>query len=129
MLDTNVVGALISGKAAYADAGLRRHPVGSVCLSVVTEAEILHGLANNPEATRKAALMRQVLSKFAILPWTSATAEVYGTLPASLRQAGRSLGPLDLLIAAHALQLGVPLATGDRAFRHVPGLSVEEWTG
>lgn len=123
-----MVGALIGEKAKAADAGLRRHPVGSVCISVVTEAEVLYGLANNPEATRKAALMRQVLSRFVILPWTSGTAVIYAAMRADLRRRGQSLGALDMLIAAHALEAGATLVSSDRAFRHVPGLTVEDWT-
>jgi predicted nucleic acid-binding protein len=35
---------------------------------------------------------------------------------------------MDLLIAAHALSLGVRLATNnEREFGHVPGLRVENW--
>jgi tRNA(fMet)-specific endonuclease VapC len=37
-------------------------------------------------------------------------------------------GSMDLLIAAHAVSLGVPLATAnDREFRRVAGLRVENW--
>lgn len=128
MLDTNMVGALIGEKAKAADAGLRRYPVGSVCISVVTEAEVLYELANNPEATRKAALMRQVLSKLVILPWTSGTAAIHAAMRADLRRRGRLLGALDMLIAAHALEAGATLVSTDRAFQHVPGLTVEDWT-
>ncbi len=127
MLDTNMVGALIGEKAARADAGLRRHRVGSVCLSVVTEGEVLYGLANNPLATRKAAQMRALLSRFVILPWTSDVAAVYAAVRATMRRDGRTIGALDMLIAAHALSMGITLATSDRAFRYVPGLKVENW--
>ena len=127
MLDTNMVGALIGQKAARADAGLRRHRVGSVCISVVTEGEVLYGLANNPQATRKAAQMRALLSRFVILPWTSDVAAVYAAVRATMRRDGRTIGALDMLIAAHALSMGITLATSDRAFRYVPGLKVENW--
>lgn len=127
MLDTNMVGALIGEKAARADAGLRRHRVGSVCISVVTEGEVLYGLTNNPAATCKAAQMRALLSRFVILPWTSDVASVYAAVRAAMRRNGRTMGALDMLIAAHALSMGIPLATSDRAFHHVPGLKVENW--
>lgn len=122
-----MVGALIGEKAARADAGLRRHRVGSVCVSVVTEGEVLCGLADNPAATRKAAQMRALLSRFVILPWTSDVASVYAAVRAAMRRNGRTMGALDLLIAAHALSMGIPLATSDRAFYQVPGLMVENW--
>jgi tRNA(fMet)-specific endonuclease VapC len=39
------------------------------------------------------------------------------------------IGPLDLMIASHALTLGLTLITSDRAeFRRVPDLRCEDWT-
>ena len=38
------------------------------------------------------------------------------------------MGPMNLLIAAHALSLGVRLVTSNEGeFRRVPGLVVENW--
>ena len=34
----------------------------------------------------------------------------------------------DLWIAAAALVLGAVLVTNDQGFKHVPGLTVEDWT-
>ncbi|WP_338101756.1 PIN domain-containing protein, partial [Methylobacterium ajmalii] len=45
-----------------------------------------------------------------------------------LEAAGRPIGPNDLLIAAQALALEVPLVTANEAeFRRVGGLTVENW--
>jgi tRNA(fMet)-specific endonuclease VapC len=45
-----------------------------------------------------------------------------------LEARGSPIGPLDTLIAAHALSLGWRLATHNvREFRRVPGLRVEDW--
>ena len=52
----------------------------------------------------------------------------YGKVRAALEKQGRPIGAMDLLIAAHALSLGVRLVTNnEREFRHVPGLRVENW--
>jgi tRNA(fMet)-specific endonuclease VapC len=45
-----------------------------------------------------------------------------------LDKQGLVLGDNDLWIAATALNLGAVLVTRDRDFRHVPGLTVEDWT-
>ena len=63
-----------------------------------------------------------------VLPWTEATSEVYGRLRAEMRRLGKALQPLDMLIAAHALEAGATLVSSDGAFRYVPGLTVEDWT-
>lgn len=52
----------------------------------------------------------------------------YGTIRAALERKGLPIGAMDLLIAAHALSLGVRLVTNDeREFRRVPGLRGENW--
>lgn len=61
------------------------------------------------------------------VPWDSATAECYGAVRAELERQGKLLGPLDLLIATHALGAGAVLVTNDQAFFQVAGLRVEDW--
>ena len=52
-----------------------------------------------------------------------------GEPTASLERIGQRIGDLDLLIAGHALAVGQVLVTNNlRAFRRVPGLSVEDWS-
>jgi tRNA(fMet)-specific endonuclease VapC len=64
-----------------------------------------------------------------ILPFDSFAASVYGTTRAALEQAGTPIGPLDTLIAAHALALKAILVTNNqREFKRVPNLHVENWT-
>jgi len=63
-----------------------------------------------------------------ILQFDAGAAKAYGHLRASLQKAGAPIGPLDMLIASHALCLGVKLVTNnEREFRRVVGLSVENW--
>ena len=43
---------------------------------------------------------------------------------------GQLIGPMDLLIAAHALSLGATLVTNnEREFKRVKGLKLENWVG
>ena len=45
-----------------------------------------------------------------------------------VERSGRKIGPNDLLIAAHARNIGATLVTNnEREFRRVPGLSVQNW--
>lgn len=55
------------------------------------------------------------------------TSEIYGRLSAQLMQAGTPIPQNDIWIAAVALQTGLPLATADRHFELVKGLSVLLW--
>ena len=56
------------------------------------------------------------------------TTKVNAQIRPDLNARGTSIGPHDMLIAAHAISLDVPLATNNlREFRRVPGLRVENW--
>ena len=127
MLDTNTVSYLIRAHPAVA-----RHvvaaPMASLCISAITDGELLFGLAKRPEAKRLHLAVRELLRRVDVLPWDIAVAECYGTVRADMERRGRILAPLDLLIAAHALNTGAVLVTNDRAFGQVTDLKLEDWT-
>ncbi len=127
MIDTNTVSYLIKGHPAVARriAGV---PMASLCISSITEGELLFGLAKRPGAKRLHAVVDEFLRRVDVLPWERAVAAVYGTVRADMERLGKILGPLDLLIATHALEVGAVLVTNDRAFSLVAELHVEDWT-
>jgi len=52
----------------------------------------------------------------------------YAEIRAELEASGKTIGPLNLLIAAQARSLGATLVTGNAAeFKRVKGLKVQEW--
>jgi tRNA(fMet)-specific endonuclease VapC len=64
------------------------------------------------------------------LPWGRQEAQVYGELRAKMERAGKSLGNLDMLIAAKAIAAGAVLVSNDRAFLQVEELrGVVNWAG
>ncbi len=128
MLDTNAVSVFMHGRSASLDRRILRSAHLELCMSAITYGEIFYGLAHRPEATRLAKAAAKLFEMVDVLPWSVATAERYGRLRAELRRTGVTLQPLDLLIAAHALEAGVTLVSNDAAFRHVPGLVMEDWT-
>ncbi|MDD2769949.1 MAG: type II toxin-antitoxin system VapC family toxin [Methylococcus sp.] len=127
MLDTNTVSHLIKGHPAVASR-IVAVPMASLCISVVTEAELMFGLAKRPEAKRLHVAVNEFLRRAEVLPWESATAKRYGAVRAELERQGKTLGSLDLLIAAHALAADATLVSNDSAFGLVAGLQVEDWT-
>ncbi len=126
MLDTNIVSHAIKGRLASSGRMLRV-PVQRLCISSITAGEIHFGLANKPEAIRLNALIIEFLRRTEIVAWGAEAAECYGVLRAGLGRAGRSMDKMDLLIAAHAVSLGVTLVTNDAAFAQIPGLATEDW--
>jgi tRNA(fMet)-specific endonuclease VapC len=127
MLDTNTISHLVREHRTVAKR-VTAVPMASLSISAITEGELLFGLARRPEAKRLHLAVRELLRRVDVLPWDGAIAERYGAVRADLERAGKTLAPLDLLIAAHALGADATLVTNDRAFGQVAGLDVEDWT-
>ena len=102
-------------------------PMEQVAASVVTEAELLFGIARRPEATRLRIAVREFLLRVDVLPWNSEAARCYADLRAALEREGMPMGNLDMMIAAHALATHAVLVSSDHAFRRIKHLEVEDW--
>jgi tRNA(fMet)-specific endonuclease VapC len=127
LLDTNAASYLINKKSAAMDRHVARAPVAELGISAVTEGELRYGVASKSSAPLEAALENFLLT-VTILAWDSAAALEYGRLRTELERAGRLLGSLDMMIAAHAIALGAVLVTADRAFGRIKNLKTEDWT-
>jgi tRNA(fMet)-specific endonuclease VapC len=63
-----------------------------------------------------------------VLPFDSFAAERYGIIRALLEKKGQLIGPMDLLIAAHASSINWTLVTNNlKEFKRVPDLNLENW--
>ena len=127
MLDTNTVTHLLRKHPAVMQRVVAA-PITALCISAITQGELLFGLARRPGATALHDAVWQFLRRVDVLPWEAATSEVYGRARADSHSQGRVLAPMDLLIGTHALSIGAVLVTSDRAFAQMPGLSIEDWT-
>lgn len=128
LLDTNTVAFHIRESSPALARRLRAIPASDAALSVITEMEIRFGLAKNPALKIRSAV-EGFLEGMNILPLTSEATRHYARIRADLEARGTPIGPLDLLIAAHALALKATLITTDLTeFRRVPGLVCEDWT-
>jgi tRNA(fMet)-specific endonuclease VapC len=127
MLDTNMVSHLVKAHPAVAR-HTRAAPMAALCISAITEGELLFGLAKRPEAKRLHIVVQELLRRVEVLPWDRAVAKCYGAMRAHMEGKGKIFAPLDLLIAAHAMSVGAVLVTNDRAFDQVGDLHVEDWT-
>ena len=127
MLDTNTVSQIVRRNPLALDR-LLAVPIKQICLSTITEAELLFGLAKRPEATRLKSAVQAFLKRVDILAWDSRASLTYAAARATIERDGKSIAPLDLLIGSHALSQASVLVTNDQAFRHLPDLSLEDWT-
>ena len=125
MLDTNAVTAIIKNRAQKLSIVLNER---SSCISVITEAELRFGLVRRAVNTDLRRIVENFLANVDILPWTSTCAQRYGLLRTELEVLGKSLSPMDLLIASHAMAEDCTLVSADRAFTQVPGLHLLDWS-
>jgi len=128
LLDTNTISYAATGRSPRALRMITERLSGEVLISCISCAEIWYGLSRKPGAIRLERAIAALFAEAEILPWTIDTASSYAELRTQMEQSGKSLAPLDLLIAAHALEAKATLVTNDRAFRFVPGLAIEDWT-
>ena len=127
MLDTNICIHLIERQPPQVMARFGALSQGDVVMSVVTFAELRHGVEREPRHKAAAQRALTMLQGFIpVMPFDVDAALRYGELAAAVPE--RRKDALDRLIAAHALSLAVVLVTNNEAdFKGYPGLRVENW--
>ena len=77
MLDTNTASYIIKGKPVDVRDHLLNVPMANVCISAITEAELLHGVIRKPEAKHLPLIVKEFLLRVQILHWDSEAANAY----------------------------------------------------
>lgn len=127
LLDTNILSDLI--RNPFGPVAQRIEAVGAkaVCTSIIVAAELRYGSAKKG-SPRLQARVEDILATIPVLPLEVPADADYGRQRAQLEASGQSIGGNDLLIAAHALALGLTLVTHNtREFSRIVGLQVEDW--
>ena len=128
LLDTNICIYLIKRRPPQVLERFRRCAVGDIGLSTVTLAELQYGVAKSLFPAQNQQALDAFTLPLEVVAFDAAAAVAYGPVRAALERQGTPIGALDLLIAAHALSLGVTLVTNNpREFSRVSGLRVENW--
>jgi tRNA(fMet)-specific endonuclease VapC len=129
LLDTNHCIFLINHKYPEVERRLARQKVGQVAVSTITTAELWHGVENSARKEQNQAALGKFFLPLEILPFDEKAAQAYGKIRFQLEKIGRSIGAMDLLIAAHAVALGAVLVSQNlREFQRVSDLKLEDWT-
>lgn len=92
---------------------------GRIAASVLTHFEVFKGMRPDD-----AGHTGEFLSSLSSVDVTISIAQLAGTLCRSLLSKGISMGAADAIIAATALEMGVPLITNNVRHYSVPGLTV-----
>lgn len=129
MLDTNICIFAIRNSNDNVLKKFREHLENELYISSITLAELMYGVekSRKPEQNRNALL--QFLTLIDIKEFSEKAAIEYGKIRAFLENQGTPIGPLDTLIAAHAVSENMILVTHNtKEFLRIPDLTVENWT-
>ena len=129
LLDTDTCILLLRGDEAVVSRARKQSP-GDLAISAITHYELLYGAKRCPAnwQIHESSKIERLLQVLTILPFSHTTSAHAAKLRAALGKAGTPIGPMDLLIAATALEFQLPLVTGNlREFQKVPGLTCETW--
>lgn len=127
-LDTDACLLLIRGGSKRLDDRVRAVAPRDVCISTVTRAELLYGLARKPDAPKLAELVHAFLQQVRSVAWSFEATAHYADIRAYLESHRAAVGNMDQMVAAHARSESVPLVTGNpKRLRRIPGLEVLDW--
>lgn len=127
LLDTNILSDLVRHPQGVIANRIAQEGESSVCTSIIVAGELRCG-ASKRDSDRLTAQIEAILSAIEILPLEEPADRHYGKLRMNLERRGETMGPNDMLIAAHALSQDCAVVTANRReFSRIPGLKVENW--
>ena len=128
LLDTNILIAAMKCEPAALLNRLARLAPERLCLSSIVLSELLTGAEKSRDRERRHEDISDLTQGMTALPFDAGDAQAYAQIRAALEGKGEGIGPLDLLIAAQAVNHGLVLVTANqREFTRVPGLHCENW--
>src|SRR6266851_3569274 len=107
---------------------IRRSLPEDLCLSSVVVAELRYGADRSAREAQNHERLDVLTTEIQCVDFDLSAARAFGRVRSALEAVGVPIGPYDMMIAAHALSLGLVLVTDNEGeFRRVAGLKVENW--
>ena len=102
--------------------------IGEIGVSTISVSELQYGVVKSKNRMLNKQRVEEFLAPLEIIPYDEIAANIYGGIRHKLEKRGELIGPLDLLIAAHALSRNLVLITNnEKEFKRVKNLKVENW--
>ena len=126
LLDTKVCVGILRGDRNVLSAYAKN--AGNVAMSAMTVGELFFGAEKSQNRERNLGLVEQFVAAMPIVQTDNDIMRRFGREKARLQAAGTPVEDADILIAATALTLSSPLATGNtRHFVRFPDLELSNW--
>ncbi len=128
LIDTNICIYIMNDHPPEVIQKFRQIGVGNICISSITVSELQYGACKSKQIKRNMKRLDEFLSPFEILAYDENASNYYGKIRSHLEKQGTVIGPLDMLIAAHALSKDLTLITNnEKEFNRVKSLKVTNW--
>jgi tRNA(fMet)-specific endonuclease VapC len=128
LLDTNTCIYLIKRQYPEILAKLLKVGFENIGISAITLAELEYGIANSSRSMESQTALLEFILPFEILDFTYTAASFYGRIRKELKDMGRPIGDMDMLIASIAMANDLIVVTNnEKEFRRISGLRIENW--
>lgn len=128
LIDTNICIYIMNDHPPEVIQKFREIGVGNIGISSITVSELQYGACKSKQIKKNLKRLDEFLSPFEVLAYDENASNYYGKIRSNLEEQGNVIGPLDMLIAAHALSENLTLITNnEKEFNRVKSLKVENW--
>ena len=128
ILDTNICIYIIKQQPVSVLKRFLDYQIGDIGISSVTLSELRYGAAKSTHRDKNSKALAEFITPLEVVSFDEDAAHAYGDIRATLEKAGTPIGAMDMLVAAHAVSLGITLVTNNtREFARIPRLNVIDW--
>jgi tRNA(fMet)-specific endonuclease VapC len=129
LLDCNHISPALRKASPLRDRILQSRLMGHrfiSCYPVLCELEV--GISQTPKPEANHRQLSHLLHHIRLWPLDAKTVQIYAEIYLELRNKGRVLSQVDIMLAALARQHKLTLLTSDRDFEALPDLAIENWS-
>jgi tRNA(fMet)-specific endonuclease VapC len=129
LIDTNICIYIMNNRPTDVIQKFKQFSPGEIGISTISVSELQYGVAKSTHRNENQLRLDEFLAPLEILTYDEIAARTYGDIRFQLEKYGKPIGPLDLLIAAHALSRNLIIVTNNVIeFGRIKKLKVENWT-
>lgn len=128
LIDTNICIYIMNQRVPSVTARFHALSTDSVGISEITVSELAYGVEKSQRKAENTTRLSEFLMPFTILPYQAPVSKAYAEIRTDLERRGQVIGPLDMLLAAHAIAEDLTLVTNNtKEFQRINGLKLENW--
>ena len=129
LLDTNICIFAIKRKPEKVFDLIKMKSREGIYISSLTIAELEFGVQNSERIEENRVAFLKFLSFFNILNFDDSDAIDYGRIKVKIKKNGKTIGPIDMLLAAQAINKDMIFITNNvKEFKRIEELKIEDWS-